>query len=319
MTCKKILLTGSLGFIGSNFVRKVLFDKLDYQLVSVDYCKLPNVLNNIYANKNHKFYLGDIADAHLMNVIFEIERPDIVVNMAAESFVDASISSASPFIHSNVLGTQVLLDASVKWGVKHFVQVSTDEVLGHLVSPSDPSWTEESPLAPRNPYSASKAAAEHLVQAAHQTHGLPFSITRSCNNFGPRQQARNFIPKIIKSTLNNQPVPVYGKGENLREWIYVEDNISAILTILGKGKINEIYNISSGYEFSNLEIFQEVCNVFGRGHSLLEFVKDRPGHDYRYSVSSNKLRSLGWKPQFKFRAGLSSTCNWYEKNQWFLK
>lgn len=315
---KKVLVTGTGGFILSNFIRYAIYEKSPYTFISIDKVRKSSVLDNIYFNKNHKFYIGDVSDDHFVNVIFEAERPDIVINGAAESFVDASINNARPFITSNILGTQVLIDASLKWGVEKFVQVSTDEVYGHLESENAPSWTENSPLNPRNPYSASKAAAELLVQAAHQTHGLNYVITRSCNNYGPRQDPEKFIPKIIKHILENKKVPVYGAGMQIRDWMYVDDNCSAILKILSDGKNNEIYNISAGQELPNIEVFQRICNEMGGGHDLLEFTAERPGHDFRYSIDSSKLRSLGWAPKYKFNDGIKLTINWLNNNKWFL-
>lgn len=319
MSKKTILVTGSAGFIGSNFVRKAIFNKTNYNIVSVDVCKGLNSIHNVYANKGHKFHIGDITDKHFIDTIFKIERPDICLNFAAESFVDSAISDACPFINSNVLGTQILIDASLKYNLERFIQVSTDEVYGHLTDDTSPGWVEDAFPNPRNPYSASKYASELLIKAAHQTHGLNYNITRSCNNFGPRQQARNFIPKVIKSVLNNTKMPIFGQGKQIREWVHVEDNCNAILTILEKGELNQVYNISSGFEFSNLEVFHEICNVFEKGYDLIEFVKDRPGHDFRYSCNSSKLRSLGWEPKVKFKQGLNQTCHWYQNNQWFIK
>lgn len=321
---KKVLVTGAGGFIFSNFIRKSLFNKSNYTFVTVDYCKGPNVLNNIYANKSHKFYVGDVADRHLMSVIFEAERPDIVIHAAAESFVDSAIADASAFVHSNVQGTQTIVDMCLKFGTERLIYISTDEVYGHLQDESAPAWTETSPIAPRNPYSASKAAGELMVQAAHHTHGLQFNITRSCNNYGPRQQARNFIPKIIKSVANQLPMPIYGQGRQVREWIHVEDKCAAIMTILDNGKANEIYNISSGHEFTNIEVFNEICNIMQseyklEGHHLVSFVADRPGHDFRYSVSADKLRQLGWRPTWKFKKGLEHCVGWYMNNPWWFR
>lgn len=316
---KKVLITGGGGFIFSNFIRKLIYDKLKYNFVTVDYCKVPNVLNNIYSNKGNTFYVGDVADKHFMNIVFEVEQPDYVIHAAAESFVDSSIDNALSFTHSNVSGTQNVIDMCLKWKVEKLIYISTDEVYGHLQNDNDISWTEESTLAPRNPYSATKAAGELLVQAAHHTHGLNFNITRSCNNYGPRQQTRNFIPKIIKSVLFNEPMPIYGQGRQMREWIHVEDNCSAIIKILEEGKVNEIYNISSNHEFTNVEIFNEVCNIMKKGHDLLSFVQDRPGHDFRYSVNSNKIKALGWKPNWKFKKGLEHCIEWYTNNRYWFK
>lgn len=273
---KKVLITGSGGFIFSNFIRQAFYNKhhKDFNFVSIDKVRKSHAIYNIYTNENHKFYIGDIADAHFINVIFEIERPDIVLNAAAESYVDNSIDNAAPFITSNVMGTQVLIDAALRWGVERFIQISTDEVYGHLESENDPAWPEAAPLAPRNPYAATKASAELLVKAAHHTHGLQYNITRSCNNYGPRQDPEKFIPKIIKHVLEGKKVPVYGQGQQVRDWLHVADNCDAIMTIITKGKPNETYNIAANQEFSNIEVFHEVCKIMGRGDDLLEFVKD---------------------------------------------
>lgn len=316
---KKVLVTGSCGFIFSNFIRKGLYNNSDLTFVSIDKVLNSNTLHNVYVNKSHMFYIGDVADEHFINTIFTKEKPDIVIHGAAESFVDHSIENAIPFIHSNVLGTQVIVNNCIKHNVERLIYISTDEVYGQLNNETETAWTEQSPLAPRNPYSASKAAGELIVQAAHITHGLNYNITRCCNNFGPRQSTRNLIPKIIKHILEEKEVPIYGEGKQVREWIYVDDNCSAILTILSKAPPNEIYNISTGYEFSNLEIFQKICNEMERGYNLISFCKDRPGHDFRYALDSSKLKFLGWKPKIKFSDGLAKTIEWYLNNKWFIK
>jgi dTDP-glucose 4,6-dehydratase len=318
----KLLISGSAGFIMSNLVRYILKNSKDYDIVSIDDIKPPVKLNTIYANRAHQFYMGDIINSHLINNIFEIERPDIIIHGAAESFVDKSLTAGQEFVKSNVLGTQVLIDAAVKYNSR-FIYISTDEVYGALNTESEPSWTENFPLAPRNPYSATKASGELLVKAAHNTHGLQYNITRCCNNYGPRQQRRNLIPKIIANILEKIEVPLYGSGSQIREWIHCADNCSAIKTIIEKGTLNETYNIGSGQEFSNIEVFNEISNIMGGGYDLLRFVKDpRPGHDFRYSVNCDKIKKLGWKPEFKFKGvdgGLNHTINFYKNNQWVLK
>lgn len=320
----KILVTGSCGFIFSNFIRYVRKNHSNYEIVSIDAIKDQKLLNTIYANRGHTFYMGDITDNHFVENVMAIERPDIVIHGAAESFVDKSISAPQEFIKSNVLGTQVMIDASLKNNIKRFVYISTDEVMGHLPNDSDPSWTEESPVNPRNTYSATKAAGELLVKAAHETHGLIYNITRSCNNYGPRQPRRNLIPVIIGNILDKKPVPIYGQGMQIRDWLHVQDNCKAILTIIEKGKENEIYNISANQEYRNIEVFHEICNILKEeynieGYNLLKFVEDRKGHDFRYSVDSSKLKQLGWSPEFKFKDGIKHTINWYYNNQWYLR
>lgn len=308
----KILLTGTCGFIFSNFIRKYI-DNSNYEFVSIDKLIAPWNATNILPN--HKLYIGDIADEHFMNLVFKLEKPDIVIHGAAESFVDDSIKQARPFVHSNVLGTQTVVDMCVKYNVEKMIAVSTDEVMGHL-KPTEKSWTEDQPINPRNPYSASKAASELIVKAAHETHGLNYIITRCCNNYGPRQPPRNLVPKVITCVLNNQSIPIHGNGKQIREWIYVEDHNSAIMHLVENGKLNEIYNIGSGIEFTNLEMVKQICNVLGRGEDLLSFVKDRPGHDQKYSVNCSKIKKSGWSQEYSFEEGIEKTVKWYVDNKW---
>jgi dTDP-glucose 4,6-dehydratase len=318
MSKQKLLVTGSCGFIFSNFVRLALKDNYPYEIVSIDKVTRPSNLHNVYANRGHKFYLGDVTDRHFIDTVFRLEKPDLVVHGAAESHVDDSISNPNVFIISNVLGTQVMLDMALKHGVKRFVYISTDEVYGQLADDNAEGWSEEDCMAPRNPYSASKASGEILVRAANQTHGLPFNITRCCNNFGPRQSTKNFIPKIIKCILNKEKIPIYGQGLQMREWIHVADNCQAVYDILEKAPPNETYNISTGFESTNLELVNDICNIMGEGHDLISFVEDRPGHDFRYCVRNDKISGLGWKPSFKFKRGLELCIKWYTKNQWYM-
>lgn len=316
---QKVICTGTLGFIGSNFIRKAIYNKdKNYSYVGIDLCENKKFLSNIYLNKNNQFYLADVADKHTIDNIFDIERPDYVIHFAAKSHVDESLKSPKDFIHSNIAGTQSLIDCSVKYGIKKFVLVSTDEVYGQL-NLDDPSWTEASVPNPRNPYSVSKYASELLLKAAGNAYGLQYNITRCCNNFGPRQQTKNLIPKIIKNIVNNTSVPIYGTGQQTRQWIYVEDHISAVVKVLEEGAANETYNVSTGWEFSNVEVFHEICKIMEKGDNLLKFVEDRPGHDFRYAVDSSKLRELGWKPTYKWKQALNHTVNWYLNNNWFLK
>ena len=310
----KLLITGSGGFIGSNFIRRLFHTKQPYSISSLD--KVKN-LYNIYTNANHDFYIADIRDSHILNVIFQKTNPDIVVHFAAESFVDSSIKDAQSFITSNILGTQNIIDNCLSTKAR-LVYVSTDEVYGQLEDESRPAWSEGDITNPRNPYSASKLSGELLVKAAHETHGLEYQITRSSNNYGPWQNAEKFIPKIIKHVLNNEEMPVYGRGEQIRDWIHVFDNCEAILRIIERGEINSIYNISANCEFSNIEIFQHICNTIGNGHNLVKFVDDRPGHDFRYAIEASKLRNLGWRPQVKFPEGIKETVQWYINNKFFF-
>lgn len=320
MSKQKLLLTGSGGFICSNFIRKAIFEKKPYDIISIDKVTKSSVLNNIYSNKNHTFYIGDIADEHFVNVIFEYERPDIILHMAAESSVDESIKDPNKFIHSNVLGTQVLLNAAIKWEVKNFVYVSTDEVYGQLENDAAPAWKEDASLNPRNPYSASKAAGELLVKAAGASFGLNYKITRSSNNYGPRQTAEKLIPRVIKCVMEESPIPIYGQGLQMRDWLHVFDNCSAIIKVLEDGKNNEIYNISANQEYTNIEVVNEICNILGKGHNLISHIKDpRNAHDFRYAMDSSKLKTIGWDPKYKFKAGLAETVEWYTNNKFFLK
>ncbi len=317
---KKILITGTGGFIFSNFIRKAIFDRIPYTFVSVDKVTKTSVLNNIYQNKSHAFHIGDISDPHFVNVLFEYEKPDIVIHGAAESFVDDSLKDPNKFITANVMGTQVIANACVKWGVERLIYISTDEVYGQLESETDASWTEESPLQPRNPYSASKAAGELIVKAAHTSFGLNYNITRSSNNYGPRQTSEKLIPKVIKCVLDGTPIPIYGQGLQIRDWTYVMDNCAGIISVLNDGKLNETYNISANQEFTNIEVIQRVCNALGKGHELISFIPDpRGGHDFRYSIDCSKLKALGWAPGFRFKEGIVNTVDWYQKNLWFLR
>lgn len=315
---KKVLITGTCGFIFSNFIRKAIYEKQPYSFVSID--RVGGNANVLYSHKNHIFHVADIRDQHVIDKIFQFERPDIVIHGAAESFVDYSLSDPNSFVTSNVLGTQVVINACVKHGVEKLIYISTDEVYGQLTSESDEAWTEESPLDPRNPYSASKAAGELLVKAAHHSHGLIYNITRSSNNYGPRQTPEKLIPKAIKCLLHKQKIPLYGRGLQIRDWTHVFDNCAALLTVLNHGKPNEVYNISANQEFPNIEVIQKICNAMGGGHELIDFIKDpRQGHDFRYSVNSSKVRELGWKPAYKFKEGIVDTVEWYKINNWMLK
>ena len=317
MVSKKILVTGSCGFIFSNFVRLAL-RHTDYSFAAIDKVAKEHTLNNVvHSHARHNFHIADIADAHIIDRIFTLEKPDIVIHGAAESHVDDSINSADCFIKSNIVGTQVIIDASIRHNVEKLIYISTDEVYGQL-GKDDNSWTEDALIMPRNPYSASKAAGELLVRAAGETHGLKYNITRSCNNYGPRQSTKNLIPKIIKNILNKEPVPIYGQGLQSREWIHVADNCFAILHILKHAPNNETYNISAGHEMSNLEMFHLICEALGQGHDLITFVEDRKGHDFRYSVDFSKIKSIGWKPQFRLKKGLDQCINWYLNNRWFM-
>jgi dTDP-glucose 4,6-dehydratase len=304
---KKVIFLGGAGFIGSNFIRKALFNKSNYNFVTIDVCKGNNVLNNIYANKGHKFYIGDITDKHFLNVVFELERPDIVIHGAVHAD-----NNTEELIKSNILGTQLVIEACKKWSVERIIYLSTEQV--YQSSLESLKLTENSLVLPKNIYAISKLTSEFLIKAS----GLNYNITRSCSNYGPRQQKEYLIPTIINNIISNKEVILKNKGEELNEWIHVEDNCSGIMTVLEKGLPNETYNISCNYEFSQLEVFQEICNNLEKGHHLIKFVEDGSTSSL-YSLHNNKLKELGWKPNYKFRNGLSHTINWYQKNPWFLK
>jgi dTDP-glucose 4,6-dehydratase len=314
---KKILVTGSAGFIFSNFMRKVMRDKEPYTFVSVDKVLATYNRYNVELNKDHTFYMGDIADEQFMDNIFALEKPDIVIHGAAESFVDDSIRSAKPFIHSNVVGTQVMVDVSLKYGIERFVYISTDEVYGQLKE-NEASWTEDHPISPRNPYSASKAAGELIVRAANQTHNLKYNITRCSNNYGPSQPPRNLVPKVVSCLLKNTPIPIHGNGKQFREWLYVDDHCSAIIKIVNKAPVNETYNIGSGVELTNMQMVKSISKVLNVDAPLVNFVKDRPGHDFRYSVNCSKIKQLGWEPSFDFDSGIKKCVKWYVDNPWYF-
>ncbi len=315
---KRVLITGSCGFIFGNFLRRAIYEKQPYFFTSVD--RVNGNPNLVYQNKNHEFYIADIRDQHVMDTIFQFERPDIVIHGAAESFVDYSLSDPNTFITSNVLGTQVIINSCIKHGVERLIYISTDEVYGQLTGETDAPWKEDAPLNPRNPYSASKAAGELLVQAAHASHGLIYNITRSSNNYGPRQTPEKLIPKAIKCIMHDQKIPLYGQGRQIRDWTHVFDNCAAIMTVLNQGQPNEIYNISANQELPNLEVIQKICNAMGKGYDLISFIEDpRKGHDFRYSIDSSKIRELGWKPNYKFKEGIVDTVEWYKNNHHALR
>jgi len=313
---KKILITGVCGFIFSNFIRKAFEDKLQYKFVGVDAVLASYNRNNIFVHPDYKFYMGDIANEQFMDNVFALERPDIVINGAAESFVDDSIKSAQPFVHSNIMGTQVMIDLSLKYGVERYVQVSTDEVMGQLL-PSEKPWTELSIPRPRNPYSASKYAAEVLVYAANQTHGLNFNITRCANNYWTHQPARNLVPRIIKSIIMNTSMPIHGNGQNIREWIAAPDHCDAIMTIIEKAPLNEIYNIGSGVHYTNMEMVHNIGKILGVDNVKTHSIPDRKGHDRAYSVDCSKLKKLGWDTKIDFDTGMKNTVEWYLANHSF--
>lgn len=316
----KILVTGGAGFIGSNFVYYMLDKYADCKIICVDcltYAGNMSTLERAMKNSNFKFYKTDICNRAEIMDIFENERPDIVVNFAAESHVDRSIENPEIFLKTNILGTQVLMDASIKYGVKRYHQISTDEVYGDLpLDRPDLFFTEETPICTSSPYSASKASADLLALAYHRTFSLPVSISRCSNNYGPYHFPEKLIPLTIANCLNNKPLPVYGKGLNVRDWLYVEDHCRAIDLIIFKGKAGEIYNVGGHNEMKNIDIVKLICDYLKKPYSLIQYVADRKGHDMRYAIDPSKInKELGWEPETKFADGIKKTIDWYLDNR----
>ena len=311
----KLLVTGGAGFIGSNFVQYILEKYPDYEMVNLDALTYAGSLDNlkeVKRNPRHRFVQGRIEDGKLVDRL--MAGIDIVVNFAAESHVDRSILEPQVFISTNVLGTQVLLDAALRHKAKLFYQISTDEVYGALRLGTKKRFSEGSPLRPNSPYSASKTAADLLVRAYHHTYGLPVVISRCSNNYGPRQHPEKFIPTVILNALHNNPVPIYGDGLYVRDWIHVLDHCRAIDLIMHRGKIDEIYNIGADNEWANIDLARKILQILGKPESLLTSVKDRPGHDRRYAIDSAKLRrELGWEPSIPFDRGLAETVRCYSE------
>jgi dTDP-glucose 4,6-dehydratase len=310
---KNVLVTGGAGFIGSNFINYILQERDDYNIINLDKLTYAGNLENLY-----HFIKGDIINAELVNYLFQKFDIKYVINFAAESHVDRSILGSEVFFRSNVLGTNVLLEASRKFEVEKFLQVSTDEVYGSL--DSEGLFTEETPLHPNSPYSASKASADMMAVSFHHTYGLPVVITRCSNNYGPYQFPEKLIPLMIINTLKNKKLPVYGDGMNVRDWIYVIDHNRAVEVVFEKGKEGEIYNIGASTEMPNIEIVKLILKELGKSEDMIEYVKDRPGHDRRYAIDSTKIEGvLGWKPKFKFEDAVSQTIKWYLDNKLWWK
>ena len=315
---KKVLITGGAGFIGSNFIHYILSKYNDYQVINLDkltYAANLENLKDIEDNKNYRFIHGDIADQEFIFKLFENEKFDIVINFAAESHVDNSILNPQIFTITNILGTQVLLDACRKYNIKRFHQVSTDEVYGEL--PLDDKsilFTEKTPLNPSSPYSASKASADMLVKSYYRTYSLPITISRCSNNYGPYQHLEKLIPLMISKAINNDNLPVYGNGLNVRDWLHVYDHCTAIDLIIHEGKIGEIYNIGGNNEKSNIDVVKIILKELGKSEKLIKYVNDRPGHDLRYAIVSTKIKpTLNWKPVYSFEKGILDTIKWYTK------
>lgn len=318
----KLLITGGAGFIGSNFVIYMLQQYPAYEIVNMDALTYAGNLENLKSvenNANYTFIKADIANKEAVEQIFDQHQIEVVVNFAAESHVDRSILEPEVFVNTNVLGTQVLLDAAKKHNVTKFVQVSTDEVYGSLGETG--LFTEETPLAPNSPYSASKAGGDLLVRAYHETFGLPVNITRCSNNYGPFQFPEKLIPLMISRALNDEALPVYGDGLNIRDWLYVEDHCSAIDLVIHKGVNGEVYNIGGNNERTNVHIVQKILQELGKPESLISYVDDRPGHDRRYGIDPTKIMNeLGWKPKHNFETGIKETIQWYLDNkEWWQR
>lgn len=311
----KLLVTGGAGFIGSNFIHHILNEHPDCEITNLDKLTYAGNLENlkdIEGNPRYRFVKGDITDRELIGNILR-DGCDAIVNFAAESHVDRSILDASPFIETNIKGTQILLEGARQYKVGRFIQVSTDEVYG---STEKGKFTEKSPLAPNSPYSASKAAADLLCLAYFKTHRVPVTITRCTNNLGPYQFPEKLVPLTITNALENKPVPVYGDGLNVRDWIYVADHCRALDTVLHKGKPGEIYNVGGGNEKTNLELIRKLLELLNKPQSLIQFVADRPAHDRRYALDCSKIaRELGWKPAYSFDKALRATVDWYLNNE----
>lgn len=315
-----IIVTGGAGFIGSNFVYYMLKKHPSYRIICIDsltYAGNMSTLAQAMKNPSFRFCKADICDRDEIYRIFEEEKPDIIVNFAAESHVDRSIDNPEVFLKTNILGTQVMMDACNKYGIKRYHQVSTDEVYGDLpLDRPDLLFTEETPISTSSPYSASKAAADLLVLAYHRTYGLPISISRCSNNYGPYHFPEKLIPLMIANALNDEPLPVYGKGENVRDWLYVDDHCIAIDLIIHQGKNGEVYNIGGHNEMRNIDIVKLICRELGKPESLIRFVTDRKGHDMRYAIDPTKIHSeLGWLPETKFADGIKKTIQWYLDNK----
>lgn len=315
-----ILVTGGAGFIGANFVKYMLKKHPDYKIICLDaltYAGNMETLSDVMDNPQFKFVKGNIADQKDVSGLFEQEKPEIVVNFAAESHVDRSIENPQLFLETNIIGTQVLMDACRKYGIKRFHQVSTDEVYGDLpLDRPDLFFTEETPIHTSSPYSASKASADLLVLAYHRTFKLPVTISRCSNNYGPYHFPEKLIPLMITRALADQPLPVYGRGENIRDWLYVEDHCSAIDLIIHKGREGEVYNIGGHNERTNLEVVKAILKALNKPESLITYVTDRPGHDMRYAIDPTKIHNeLGWLPETKFDDGIKQTVEWYLENK----
>jgi len=312
---KKIIVTGGAGFIGSEFVRQALGRGFKVIVLdSISYAGDKNRLRDI--SQKIVFHKMSINNISAVNAVIKKEKPAYIVHFAAETHVDRSILDGQIFLKTNIIGTQVLLEAAHEYGIEKFIHISTDEVYGDIEKGQ---FFEDTPFKPSSPYSVSKASADMLVSAYARTYKLPINIIRASNNYGPWQYPEKLLPVVIYKVRNDQKIPVYGKGLNIREWLYVEDCARAVMTVMEKGKIGEAYNVGSGIEKCNIDVVKAVLKYLGKPETLIEFVKDRPGHDFRYSLNCDKLRKqLGWKPQYDFEKGLAQTIKWYVTNERWL-
>jgi len=314
---KNVLVTGGAGFIGSNFINYILEEGSDYNIVNLDKLTYAGNLENLIQSKpkkNYHFVKGDICNTELVNYLFQKFDISYVINFAAESHVDRSILGSEVFFRSNVLGTSVLLEASRKFNIKRFLQVSTDEVYGSLGS--EGLFAEETQLHPNSPYSASKASADIMTLSFYHTYGLPVVITRCSNNYGPYQFPEKLIPLMIINLIQGKKLPVYGDGMNVRDWIYVLDHNQAVKSVFEKGRVGEVYNIGANTEMANIEIVKLLIKHLGKSNDFIEYVKDRPGHDRRYAIDSSKIiTELGWTPQYNFKNAIEQTIEWYLNNK----
>ncbi len=308
----KVLVTGGAGFIGSEFVRQAV--EKDLETVVVDKLTYAGDLERLKEVKDKiSFYKADITNKEFMEHIFKAEKPDVIVHFAAESHVDRSILDATPFIETNVKGTQILLDVAKEIGVNLFINIATDEVYGELGE--DGQFYEDTPLNPNSPYSVSKASADMLGRAYYRTYGLPVITVRPSNNYGYWQYPEKLVPVVILKALNDEPIPIYGTGENRREWLFVSDCAEAVFEIIEKGRIGEVYNVGSGEERKNIDVVKSILQILNKSEDLITFVKDRPGHDFRYSLNTDKIkRELGWRAKINFEEGIERTVRWYLRN-----
>lgn len=317
MTTKNILITGGAGFIGSNFINHILSKRDDWNIINIDKLTYAGNLENLKASegsKNYHFVKGDITNSELIDYLFKKFSINYVINFAAESHVDRSILGSEVFFTTNVIGANVLLEAAKRYNVKKFLQVSTDEVYGSLGATG--LFTEQTPISPNSPYSSSKASSDIMALSFYHTYGLPVVITRCSNNYGPMQFPEKLIPLMIINCLNGKKLPVYGDGLNVRDWIYVIDHNRAVEMVLENGKNGEVYNIGASREMKNIEIVKLILSKLGKGEDLIEYVKDRPGHDRRYAIDSSKIQNeLGWKPEFEFEEAMTNTVDWYLQNK----